>query len=347
MSNRKHLTRMTPKMDMPRAGFPWKRAGLLVMAITVLAGISWSVRFYHAYAMPNVSVAGASVGLKTRAEVAQAVAVQADEMQLVFEAGNSRVSPKLEDAGVAIDQVATVNAVFAARRIDDMPGGLAVWQTVNVPLVVSVDEQKLEAYIDAAFPDSYEAPQQPGLTYNPSVNQFDSVPGKNGTGFDIADIARLVNANAAQPGRITVSATNDPIPPGIPDAAVAYVQDEANRRLLLRLNFLYQNKLIYFPEPSEMAEWFLFTPSRDGTKLVATYDENRMALFLRGRVTASLNSFFGPDVSESAGVKEPLQLTGTDALVGDMVVALRTLQPLEKEVEAAAISAGSEEKMTL
>lgn len=327
-------------MPVPRPGLPWRRIALVISVLLVAAALGWVGYFYHTHVLPNVSVAGAAVGNTSRAEVERAVARQAAELRLRLTSDDASRAPTLAEVGVRIDEAATVEAVFDARRLQDMPEALALWQTSNVPLRIEVDEQVLGQYLAANFSEVYEAPVQPELVYG--AGQFELVPGEAGTGFDVAAIANDIEDRAADPGTITIRASERAVLPSVTDVVAANTQEEANKRLWVKLDFLYQNKLIYFPEASEMAQWYIFEVSRDGTELVIRYDRAAMATFIETRVNDSLNSFFGPGGSEGEG-GEYLQIIGVDALVEDMIDAMQAKESLEKEVEAVTVSAGRQE----
>lgn len=325
-------------MPVPGPGFPWKRAGLLVLTVAAAGTLVWTGQFYQTHAMPNVRVAGVPAGLASRAEVERAVGDAASRLSVVFKAAGKTTAPPLERIGVQIDQNATVNAAFGARRLEDMPSSLALWKAQNVPLVLAVDQQKLEEYIEVTFPEVYRPPKEPDLSYRPASGQFELIPGESGQGFDIAAIARVIKSRSANPGTVTISASQQPVPPGVSDAAAVYTQDQANQRLWLRLEFLYQQELIYYPEPSEIAAWMEFVPDEQNAELDIRYSRARMNEFLRGPVESNLNRFFGPQSDGSNSSETPLQLTNPEALMADMLYALRAKDSLSKEVEARAVA---------
>lgn len=307
----------------------------MMLALLVAAGgCVWVLQFYQTHVMPRVQAAGEPVGLATRAELKQAVAQAASELQIRLRADGVTKQPPLRRLGVTVDIAATVNKAFTARRLADLPAGLALWEPRRVPLQVSVDQDKLAAYIAAAFPDVYKAPEAPSLTFSPESGQFELVPGTPGRGFNIAAIAKQIQDQVAQPGVIVVTASDAPVAPAVGRAAAVYAQSEANQRLWLRLEFLYDQKLVYLAEPPQIAAWMEFVPDTAAGSLDIRYDRERMQTFLRRQVQPSLNRFFGPGASALHSSEAPLKLVNTAALIDDMIYALRTKQSMAKEVEA-------------
>lgn len=325
--------RTVPKMAPPRPGFNWRKLGVALLAFAAAAGILWAGKFYQTHAMPAVSLASTPVALKTLPQLREVADEKVRKFNVVFSSGNKTITPPLKQIGVTIDRGATAEAAFAARRFSDMPGSMAVWQAENVPLKISVDKQKLEKYIAAEFPEIYEAPEEPNLRYNPAAGAFEVMPGKNGRGFNIEKIAEMITEKAGNPGKIMITASNKPVEPKVDEAAALETLAATEQQLLVRLELVYHEKLIYYPEPAEIAGWLEFVP-KDNGELAIAYDRAAMGEFIRSNVTASLNQFFGPGTDQPHSSEVPLRIRGVDALVADMVYALRSSESFVKEVEA-------------
>lgn len=324
---------MTP----PRPGFPWKKTGVAVVLVAVFTGVVWAGWFYQAHAAPSVSLAGIPVGFMTRGEVKQVAARATAKLRVTFKAGDIVKTPPLQRIGVRIDQAATVRAVFAARRINDMPGALALWQAKTVPLRMSIDQAKLRQYLRQVFSRAYEPPRPPTARFAPDKQRFVLIPGQPGHGFDAEAIAHKIASRADNPGRLRFTADQQAVALDISRTEARRTLARASQRLYLDLRLLYQQKLIYAPEPAQIAQWMKFVPTDSG--LAVHYQRGAIRGFLRGEVEASLNRFFGPGTNRPRSSQRPLQLADTRALVNDIVHALQRGEPLTKEVTAAPVNA--------
>lgn len=336
-------THMTPKMKVPRPPRSWRRIFLAVLLLIFISAAIWTFNFYRFNAMPNVTVGSKAVGNMPLAGIENSVHQEAVKLRVTLKDKQKILEPELRDMGVTVDVAATVRLAFEARRGGDLLSDVQVWRASNIPLQLTVDETKLDEYLAAHFPETYLAPQQPDLEFNPGVEQFDVVPGKNGAGFDVAAINAAIQAVASKPAPLTISATDEPIAPSVTDAAAVYAQDEANKRLLLRLDFLYKDKLIYFPEASEVAAWMYFEPARDGLRLDIRYDTPKVVAFLRNNVTVSLNGFFGPGSATMSEKSEQLKIADPEALADDTSNALRSLESIEKEISVVTVGSSPDE----
>lgn len=334
MADNKTPIRNVPKMAVPGPGFPWRRLGSGVVAMVAAGGLVAAGRFYQTHAMPAVSLAGAPVAFMGYPELRNIAAEKASQLEIVFSAGGKTARPDLGQIGIQIDQAATAKAAFEARRMGDMPGTLALWQTRNVPLQISINKQKLQQYITTTFPKTYAPPQEPDLRYSPASGQFELVPGQAGKGFDVEQIALNITRRAENPGTIVLKNTAQSVEPAIGDDAAVVAQEQANQVVGLEMEFLYKQKPIYFPEPPQIAGWMEFVPDTNNGELSIRYDQAAMKRFLENELAASLNRFFGPGTNRPYSSEQPLAITEKDALVADMVHAMRSLQTFSKEIEA-------------
>lgn len=283
--------------------------------------------------MPAVNLAGEPVGFKTYLELRAAASKKARDLKITFSANGKTATPRLSEIGVSVNAEKTADKAFSARRLGDMPGALAMWQAQNVPLTVSVDEQKLEKYLNKAFPEQFQAPEEPTLRYDAAQGAFAIVTGKNGQGFDIEKLEQRILSKSANSGTLNFTTKDEPIEPNVSEAAALEALAETEEKLLLRLELRYFEKIIYFPEPQQIAAWLTFSPTESG-ELEINYDRAKIRKFIQNDVTASLNQLFGPGTDQPHSSDTVLQITEVDALTTDIVYALRSAESFSKEIEA-------------
>lgn len=325
-------------MKVPGPGLPWRRILLGAAAVGLVAGAVWMVNFYQTHAMPSVSLAGVPVGMRKQREIAEVAYIQAEKLKAEFHAGSEVKQPSLTEMGVYLDIPQSTRAAFAARRPSSLPGtmnAVAFWEEKAVPIALTVNERKLRHYLKTQFAAEYAEPEEPGLTYDPSINEFVLRPGKSGRGFDAREVSSAIRAAANNPRRLVFRAGDEAIAPGVPDASVGKTQDEANAQLLLRLHFLHNNKLAYYPEPEEIARWLRFVPDERAGRLSIRYDTRQMKDDIRNKLEQSINVYFG------AAGEGKLVVRDITALVDDVAHALERGKSFEKEISVESQANGA------
>lgn len=306
----------------------------------VVAALVYAVMFYSSHVLPNVNIAGLGVGGNTKKEVMTKVQALEKRLKISFRDDVIKVTPALDEIGVTVDKEATVKNVLDARRGQNFTDDVQLWKTVDVPLELTINEGRLARYLQTTFPTTFRQAVAPTLRYNAEVEQFDMIPGKPGAGFTTDKIALSIVAAAHEPRPIMFRSTKRPVYHSVTDTTAVYTQDEANKRLLLRLDFLYEGKLIYFPEPSEIASWFEFKPNESSARLDIGYTKQKIVDFLNTRVTKSVN-VYGPRLTV-AEASEKFTIADTSMLAEDVIAALKANEPIEKEVEVVTVDPNPE-----
>lgn len=314
--------------------------GALILSLaTTSGGAAW---FYKDRALPNVSVGNLSVGEAKQDKIKALVNQQAAAMQATFINGKEVATIPAKDVGVAVDTEATVKQVLQARKQGDILTRFQLWQTQNVPLVLHNDAGALKDYIKQHFPTIFVDAKDARLIYNESTNQFDIQPSSTGQGFDVREFESNLPSLANQPRNITLPISTMPTQPLISSQALVPVQDEANQRLKLSLQFLLNGNVIYAAMPTDIAGWMHFIPDPVKGTAHIEYDKAKIQQFIDQKVAGSVvapavdRKIIVDQTSGSQTVVQPgsagRQIQSTDILAGDVQKSLTNNQPFSKEI---------------
>lgn len=313
--------------------------GVLMGLAALVAGLT--IWYYNDRALPNVTVAGASVGQKSRSELRQVVANQAKAMSVTFVDGASSTTVLAKELGVWIDTEATINHIMQAHKTGDSWQRFELWQPVSVPLVIDNDPGVLKSYIKQHFSNAFVDAKDAHVVYNDASAQFDVQPAENGKGFDIKSFERALPDLVHHPRNVTLALSTLPTPPIIPTPAAVQTQAEANARLKLLLQFTLNGSVVYTAGPGDIAAWMHFIPDPAKGTMHIEYDKAKIQQFLAQRVGASIAS---PPVErkvlvDSSGAQTVLQpgatgkqLRDVDLLADQVLNAVSTNRPFDQEV---------------
>ncbi len=326
--------RSTPTMAPLKTPFPWRRFFIVAICLLGVFGVWRAGAFFNERSSINVTVAGESASFKTASEIQTVIMRQQQKIRLVIQNGTQTFRPSLSDIGVTFNSDTTLRIALSARS----QGGadwVRIWQTVNVPLAISVDKKKLETYFAATLGAAFAAPVQPAIRYNSRIEEYELIAGQPGKGASVDTITEQLLALAEEPQQLTVQIKPEPVQPSVTELAATKTQDAATFRTRLRLAMLYQKKLVYFPEPDEIASWQYTQVNEDGTSLDIMYDKAKIIESIKTHVAKSLNELFGPNGTEIDRSQYELEIKNSDALMNDIVLALQNAQPFEKEIEVS------------
>lgn len=277
----KARTRVRPPR---RRGDGWLWFALAIMTLAILGiagGIASFHRTYEGRIYPNVSIQGISVGEMTpeQAEAALRSRYAAFLRQpVVITYGDRRWTPTLDELGMTFDFRGAVETAYSAGRghglIDDVREIAAIWQHgLDVPLRVSYDEQRTQAYLTQLAREIERAPA-------------DAQVRLDGTQIAIvgAVIGRqvLVDATLAQVSQqlqafvpATIPLQTREIPPRLNDATVAAARAQIETILQGPLT-LRVGKNEYEWTVDDLADMIIINrvPSDEGDRITVTLDQN-------------------------------------------------------------------------
>lgn len=272
MKTKKRST-VTPKATKVEAKKPHTKvyvAVFLMIVVAILAG--WFMWFYADRALPGVAVGNAQVSNMEPAEIKKAIIAQAPALSITFDDNGNRTTIPAKDLGVVVDVEATLQNVMKARR----DGNVAVWEEVNVPLVLANDPGVLIEFAKKKFPSAFVDAKEPVIVFDNPTGNFVVKSGEPGKGLDIKAFQRALPELAKHPENFTLKLTSAPVSPIMDEAKLHEVKTEANDRLDKKIEFKLDDDVIYTASRAEKASWLHFVP--DATTGTASIEVDKLAI---------------------------------------------------------------------
>ena len=285
--------------------------------LLVLGGAAGAGVWYFAdRAKPGVALAGQDVQGQTGTELAAVVSTMAETFAMTFTAADGQpVQAKASELGVTFDHAATVDSAITGHNVTDAITLYNPWQPKNIPLVYSVDDAKLQQYLDSKLVAKDPDPVDATVAYDEAAGKFVVTPGALGHTVDI-DQAKAAIAKAAG-GEQDASFALDvkDVPPLISDAAAQTAAENANKALAVKLVFT-SPKGSYQVPAATIASWIGFAPNSDGT-LGLTYDETAATESLPATLSEKLAkpAIDGNSLTNAEGTVVAVVNTGADGTV--------------------------------
>lgn len=311
-------------------------AVLLMAAIAALVG--WFMWFYADRALPGVAVGNAQVSNLEPAEIKKAIIAQAPALSITFDDNGQKTTIPAKDLGVVVDVEATLRNVLNARR----DGNIAMWEEVNVPLVLANDPGVLIEFAKKKFPTAFVDAKEPMIVFDEPTGNFVVKPGEPGKGLDIKAFQRALPELAKHPENFTLKLTSAAVSPIMDEAKLHEVKTEANDRLDKKVEFKLDNEVIYTASRAEKASWIHFVP--DATKGTANIEVDKLAVqkFLTDKVgpTVAAPPIDRKVVVDSATGSQTViqqgrtgsQIQDIELLSGDVVAAINGNRDLSQGV---------------
>jgi len=310
----------------------------VLVGAVIIAIAGWAMWFYSDRALPNIAVGGVQVSNQQPAEIRQAIIAQAPELSITFDDNGKKTTIPAKNLGVVVDTEATLQNVLKARR----DGNVALWDAINIPLVLANDPGVLIDFAKKKFPDAFVDAKEPEIVYDDKAAAFVVKPGEKGKGFDIKGFERALPELAHDPQNFTLKLTTATVDPILDEAKLQKIMAEVNDRLGLKLEFKLDNDVIYTAGRAEIANWMHFAPDAAQGTVAIDVDKGAIRKFLTDKVGPTVAA---PPVDrkvvvdESTGAQTVIQAgrTGSqidalDDLTGELVSAINGKRSLTKTV---------------
>lgn len=240
--------------------------------------------------MNGVSAAGVALGGMT---LPQALAAVQDRVDAYASPGAHRVvigdavlTPALSDLGLSVDVQATIDRAYLASRTTawnkwfSWPGRRV---TTSVPLVVTLRQKALSAYLDGVSVAYTRPVQEPSLQVVQGV--VTEVPGTAGQDVVVPEQTGALSQAVQALTPITVTLTTKAIQPQLGDADIAEAKRIMEMMLSGPLTLTYE-KRTFTVSAAQLADWVRF--AFDSTKVVRlpkegmtlTLDRDAVATYL-------------------------------------------------------------------
>lgn len=264
----------------PRRGVQTGLYIVLTLLVLSLAGAGGGLYYldqsYQGKIYPNVSIQGLQVGEMTPQQAEAALRTQHQaflQQPLTLAYADQTWRPGVDDIGLNFAFSDAVNRAYRAGRgnglLENLQEVFAIWQNgLDLPLQVSIDQQKLRAYIAKTTAALEVAPADATLRLDgvAVVTQ----PARMGRQVlvDQAVADSMPALMALQPHTVTL--TTRELPPRLNDAAVADAQQRIEAMIQAPLTLKVENKqYVWQPEDIALMLDIARVPAGTGTDQIA------------------------------------------------------------------------------
>ena len=252
--------------------------GLLIAIILSMLAI-WRLMIYQ-----HVSVGSQRFTTETDEQIVRQTIEQIKDRKLSFKlADQPAVELRLGDAGIGVDAEKLTTAIRAQRQLT--VGNLLPKPTITIPLLV--DYPVLQSVLDEHFKQKLVQPTDAKLTYDKKQNLFLTSPATPGYRVDarraVADPNQLLTQ--ANPVITVEYQTSDPL---IKEADLKTAEAYLNERLKLRINLNHDNKLLYFVDPWDIADWVELKTDPQTKKTTIDFNKQKIQDFIGKTVSPQI-----------------------------------------------------------
>lgn len=261
---------------------PRGRLGLwlsVLIAIILSMSAIWRLMIYQ-----HVSVGSQRFTTETDEQIVRQTIEQIKDRKLSFKLANQpAVELRLGDAGIGVDAEKLTTAIRAQRQLT--VGNLLPKPTITIPLLV--DYPVLQSVLDEHFKQKLVQPTDAKLTYDKKQNLFLTSPATPGYRVDarraVADPNQLLTQ--ANPVITVEYQTSDPL---IKEADLKTAEVYLNERLKLRINLNHDNKLLYFVDPWDIADWVELKTDPQTKKTTIDFNKQKIQDFIGKTVSPQI-----------------------------------------------------------
>ena len=261
---------------------------LLIAGVIVTVSVGFVVTTAYADRLPPGSMlAGYDISGQSPDQVDPVITQAQDAISVdITVDGVTRTAPG-SALGITVDKAAIEESLNAAT-------GRFLWwfeltKSTTIPLSVSINQNQFNAWLVGNFPDSFTAPLNSSLAYDPATSQFDVTAAMPGSGASEADITHIADTLAAQSGKgsFTVSPSLVFAPFGEDLAGTA--RDWVNSRLKTACSFSFEGTTLYTLTPADIASMATITIDPDKGPEVS-FTPDRIGGFIHTTLAAAVNT---------------------------------------------------------
>ncbi len=310
----------------------------LALILLVAAGAAGTV-FFQSHAKPGAQLADQDITGFSRSQVHNVAATLIDHYQVTLELGDKQVEASAEDLGITFDLDQTVDQAMTAGAELATFTRYNPFEAKGVALSMSVDQAKLQAWLDETFVTEDQRSAPASVAYDAEQKTFLVQSARVGAQADAAAVAQALAAGQGLDSPLTVPTV--PEPPAITDDAAQQVADAANRQVTA--TYLLKAGNAKYTLPAEvLAGWLVFTPDPAAGTIHTSVDEAKAAAELPALVTQNLTKEAVPEqilVGPSGQVLGVQQHGANGTSVADpagvsaaVIAALKTGEGIDLEV---------------
>ena len=261
--------------------------GVVGMALLVAGCGALGTNFFQNHAKPGTAVFGMDVTGFSPNQVRNVTATIMDNYQVTLELGNRQVKATPKELGISFNLNQTVNNAMVAGNTAEWAQKYSPFVAKEVPLVMSVNEEQLQTYLDSTFISAEQRSIPANVAYNADQDRYVIVPSVVGSHSDSATVARNLIAGQGYLAPLTVATTDEP--PAITDSAAQQVADAANQ-LLAHPYVLTAGSKSYTIPLDNIGAWTVFTQDVEAGTVNWTLDAAQVTAALPAMLTANLTT---------------------------------------------------------
>lgn len=311
---------------------------------------------YGEKAAPATFLASTEVSGKSRVELTKIAKDLFEAGELTMVNGDIVAHASLSDLGISLDAEKTAEEVLRVGDENNIFVKFNPFLHKDNDLVVEVDQEIMQNYLNERFYDISTPPSEPVVAYKDNLQLFEVVPGKNGQVISSKTIDPLVSAILTQPQKLVEKVELSEVEPVVSDNDAGEARDYMNSRLGLRLNMQHNGRTLYFIDPWDIAAFAVFTVNHDTGKFDASFSDDKIKSFINQKLAPSLS---GSPVDEVLLVdkdgntlmtitkgKNGLAPSNMDSLVGQIKQALDENRALNAEMNLKETAYKTEKVVT-
>lgn len=259
----------------------------VVVALVLIVGVgALSTSFFQSHAKPGAHLANQSITGFDHTQVRDVAATLMDNYRATLEMNGRQLQASAADLGITFDLDATVNAAMRAGVDATIVDQYNPFQTKNVPLSMSVDQDTLQTYLDATFVVDDQRSVPADVTYDADQQKFVVVPGKIGAQADAAAVSQALAQGAGISSPLTIPTTTEQ--PLISDDTAQKVADTANQQVAAPY-LIKAGKKEYTIPAATLASWLVFSSDEEAGTITSSVDEAKATADIPGLLEQNLS----------------------------------------------------------
>lgn len=271
-------------------------AGIVLTSILAMMIVTWFTlgMIYKNKILPGVRLAGLVISDDTlNAEELNDMALrQASKALITLQYKETEMVANLANIGATIDAEATIEAVWQAKRQGNIFAKYNPAVIENVSLVVNIDEQIFQRFLDEKFGEWTENMVETQLIYNDETKSFDVMLGVSGIGANAEATLQQINLDdlLANPRPIMLEIGIGETKPFVTEEMAKRAKETASKYLDLPMNFYIDGNLAWTVDPVDKASFLQFNLDEQKTNLAVNINREAIAVFVNNALVYGINS---------------------------------------------------------
>lgn len=258
-----------------------KRAGIGVGAVAAVCLIAYlgGALFFATHYLPNTTVAGIDISLKSPGEMESLLNDSVDDysMQVIGNGLNFTITSN--EADISADSAAAADAVLKATNIWAWPALVFADHDLTSELSSAISAEKLSDIVNeevAKINDAEGAtlPVDAHVAYNAKSHEFEVVSETMGTKLNPEEVMNQVITGVLNLEPKVTILSDALIQPNVfsNDKRLSEAADKANEMIVANVEVMMEGFLVTKVSPDVSSSWVTFTP-----EIEAVFDEDKLA----------------------------------------------------------------------